>query len=378
MAIYLDHAAATPLDKQVLAAMEPYFIDKFYNPSALYLAAKTVKADIAMARQSIAKIIGAKPSEIVFTSGGTEANNLAIQGVLQAWPGSEILVSSIEHESILEPAAGHDVLRVDVSSSGRIDLADLQRRLSDKTVLVSVMYANNEIGTIQALREIAGVVSLARARRLKDSNRLPIYLHTDATQAANYLDLQVASLGVDMMTVNGGKIYGPKQVGFLYVKTGTKLKAQVLGGGQERGLRSGTENVAGIVGLASALSLAASRRKDESKRLMALRQYFIKELTSRLPQAVINGSLKHRLPNNIHVTIPGIDNERVIMALDERGIMCAAGSACSASSEQPSHVLTALGLSDTVARSSLRFTMGVSTTEADIDATISALAQICL
>ncbi len=374
--IYLDYAAATPVDPSVIAAMEPYFGKAFYNPSAGYLAAKAVKTDIQGARARIASIVGAKPSEIIFTAGGTEANNLAIQGVVAAFPGAEVLVSALEHDSVLEPAQAGRVTEVAITADGRIDLADFERKLNDNIVLVSVMYANNEIGTIQPIREVAQIAASVRKDRQKRGVSLPLYLHTDAAQAAVYLDLHVHKLGVDLMTINGGKIYGPKQTGILIIKTGTQLKAQILGGGQERSLRSGTENVPGIIGLAAALELVADRKKEETARLQSLQAEFMHQIKLCIPDAVINGSLKYRLPNNIHVTIPGVDNERLMMELDERGVMCATGSACSASSDKPSHVLAALGLSDEMARSSLRFTMGNHTTIRDIKTVVQALDNI--
>ncbi len=374
--IYLDYAAATPVDPVVRAAMEPYVADKFYNPSAGYLAAKTVKKALNEARARIAKILGAKPSEIIFTAGGTEANNLAIRGVTAAYPGADVLVSALEHDSVLEPAHAGAVQEIAITADGRINLDDLSKKITDKTVLVSVMYANNEIGTIQPIKEVTQLIAAVRTQRQQQGNDLPLYVHTDAAQAAAYLDMHVHKLGVDLMTINGGKIYGPKQTGVLFIKTGTQLQAQILGGGQERSLRSGTENVPGVMGLTAALELVSARKKEEAVRLRALQAAFIKQLTAALPTAQVNGSLKHRLPNNVHITIPGADNERLMMELDERGIMCATGSACSASSDKPSHVLAALGLSDELARSSLRFTMGNATTMKDIQTVVSALSDI--
>lgn len=378
MAVYLDYAAATPIDPAVQAIMQPYFSQQFYNPSALYLAAKSVNQDVNEARSSIAQIIGSKPSEIIFTAGGTEANNLAIHGVMQQFPGKTMLVSQIEHDSVLEPAKNYNHGIISVKADGVIDVQDVRNKISDETVLVSVMYANNEIGTVQPIREIAQVIAEAKSERIKKGNDLPIYLHTDAAQGSNYLDMHVSKLGVELMSVNGGKIYGPKQTGFLYIKTGTKLQPQVLGGGQERSLRSGTENVAGTMGLSKALQIVTERKKSEIERLSQLQHEFITKLQKAIPNLQVNGNLKHRLPNNIHITIAGIDNERVMMELDERGIMCATGSACSASSDEPSHVLSAIGLSDEQARSSLRFTMGAHTTKQDVLATVTALKDICL
>ncbi len=365
-AIYLDYAAATPLEPAVLAAMQPFFSERFYNPSASYLAGHDVSQSIRQARAGVASWLGARPSEIVFTAGGTEANNLAINGVMQAHPGANVVISAVEHESVIKPAGQYQHKTAKVLPDGVIDVQDLQKLIDDKTVLVSVMYANNEIGTIEPLRQVGQILAKIKQKRAADGNTTPLYFHTDACQAAAYLDLHAGRLGVDLMSINGGKIYGPKQSGALYIKTGTKLRAQILGGGQESGARSGTENVAFIIGLAKALDLVQSRRKVETVRLQQLQKLFIKLLSTPSAKFTVNGSRQHRLPGNVHITIPGTDNERLMMQLDERGIMCAVGSACSATSEEPSHVLQAIGLSDKDARSSLRFSMGHQTTEAEI------------
>lgn len=374
--IYLDFAAATPMDPAVYTAMAPYFTTNFYNPSATYLSAKSVSKDINETRGRIARWLGCRPNEVKFTAGGTEANNLAINGVMREYPTGNVLMSAVEHESVLKPAEQHKHRIIKVMPDGRVDLNDLKKKIDDKTVLVSVMYANNEIGTIQPLKDVAEMIDQIRDERKKSNNTLPLYFHTDACQAANYLDLHVHRLGVDLMTINGGKIYGPKQSGALYIKTGTKIQPQILGGGQENGMRSGTENVPAIIGLAAALDIAQANRREESDRLNVLQQYFIKQLQEKLPGSVINGSKTRRLPNNLHLTIPGQDNERLMMMLDEQGIMCATGSACSASAEEPSHVLSAIGISKKDAQASLRFTMGRTTTKNDITRVISTLISI--
>lgn len=372
--IYLDYAAATPLDPAVLQAMQPFFSDAFYNPSATYSAASQVYKQLEAARGQVAHWLGARSSEVVFTAGGTEANNLAIQGVMRQYPDANIVVSAIEHESVLEPAQRYECRVVSVDATGRVNLDDLKRSIDDKTVMVSIMYANNEIGTVQPIREVAKLV--AEIRRNRGSNGLPLYVHTDACQAANYLDIHVARLGIDLLTLNGGKIYGPKQSGALYVKAGLVLQPLILGGGQERNLRSGTENVAAAVGFAAALDMVQADRRAEVDRLQKLQNDFFAQLTQRIPTAVMNGSRKYRLPNNIHVTLPGYDNERLLIQLDEQGIMAAAGSACSASNEESSHVLLACGLSDQDARSSLRFSMGQQTTAHQLDKVVGALAAL--
>lgn len=371
--IYLDHAAATPLDQQVLLAMTPYFATDFYNPSATYLAGKHVRAALDDARARIAGWLGARPIEVTFTAGGTESDNLAIHGIMQQYPGANCVVSAIEHDAVLRAAATYDCRIAPVKPDGAIDLAALEHLIDDNTVLVSVMYANNEIGTVQPLKQLAQVLATIRGAR---TNGIPLYLHTDACQAANYLDLHVSRLGVDLLTLNAGKMYGPKQVGALYVRTGVQLLAQTLGGGQERGIRSGTENVPGIIGFAKALDIAQDMRGTEVVRLQQIQRLFMQLLQARVPGVQVNGSLKQRLPNNVHITIPGFDNERLMMQLDEQGIMVAQGSACSASSQEPSHVLAAIGVSEQDARASLRITMGRSTAQDQIRHVVDVLCSL--
>jgi len=372
----MDHAAATPIDAAVQTAMHPYFSDNFYNPSATYNSAVQVHKDLEAARVRVAHWFGARPSEIIFTAGGTEANNLAIHGVMAKYREGNMVVSGIEHDSVLAPASRYGHRLLPVTDKGVVDITKLNVLINNATVLVSIMYANNEVGSIQPIREVAKVIDTIRAERRKSGNNLPIYLHTDACQAANYLDLHASRLGADLISINGGKIYGPKQSGALYIKAGTMLEPLVYGGGQERGLRSGTENVAGAIGLATALDIVQSGRHEEVKRLQTLQQQFIAMLQKAIPNAVVNGSLKHRLPNNVHVTLPGQDNERLLFALDEAGILAAAGSACSASDEEPSHVLKAMGISEADAQASLRFTMGKETTAQQVKKTAATLSSL--
>jgi cysteine desulfurase len=373
--IYLDYAAATPIDPGVLLAMQPYFSDHFYNPSATYTAARQAREALDAARAQIAHWLGSRANEITFTAGGTEANNLAIHGIMRQYPNANMVLSSIEHESVLAPAHRYLCNEVSVTSAGIVDLIDLEKAIDEQTVLVSIMYANNEIGTIQPLRLIAQKLVAIRKARLSAGNNLPLYFHSDACQAANYLDLHAAGLGVDLLSINGGKIYGPKQSGALFIKAGISLQPLLDGGGQERGLRSGTEHVAGAIGLATALDIAQTERHVESKRLQLLQGLFFDNLKA-LSGVTINGSRSQRLPNNVHITIADHDNERLLIQLDELGIMAAAGSACSASDDEPSHVLRALGLSNRDAQASLRFTMGRGTTEAAINQTTQCLAQL--
>jgi cysteine desulfurase len=371
--IYLDYAAATPLDPKVLQVMEPYLTKKFYNPSATYLSSKAIKQDLNNAREVIARWLGSRPSEIYFTAGATEANNLAIAGIMSKYPKAEVLISSLEHDSIIAPADRFNCNLIAATPNGIIDLKDMKNKINKNTVLVSVMFVNNELGTLQPLRDVSKIIAQVRTQRLKAGNKLPIYLHTDAAQAGNYLDLHVSRLGVDMMSINGGKIYGPKQTGVLYVKAGIELKPIIVGGGQEHNLRSGTENVAGFIGLAKALDIAQKNKDAEVKNLNELREIFIKELEKNISSVKINGSAKHRAPHIVHATFPHVDNERLMMELDERGVQCAVGSACSASNVEPSHVLRAIGMSDKESRASLRFSLGRQTTKKDILKTIKLL-----
>jgi cysteine desulfurase len=374
--IYLDHAAATPLDTEVLTAMKPYFTDAFYNPSSLYAAAEKVRKDVDSARAAVAEVLGARPAEIIFTAGGTEANNLAIQGIMARFPGAGVITTEIEHDSVLEACVRYPHKLMEVDKGGLVSAEALKDEIDDRTLLVSVMYANNEIGSVEPIREIGRLIGEIRRDRQERGVELPLYFHTDAAQAANYLDLHVARLGVDLMTVNGGKIYGPKQSGILYVRGGIELTPLVFGGGQERNMRSGTENVPGIIGFAKALQRAEEIKKPEVKRLSELQTYFIGRLAEIIPEAGINGSLKKRLPNNIHLTIPGQDNERMLYQLDEAGVLVATGSACSAASDEPSHVLGAIGLNDDEARASLRLTMGRATTRDDLDRVLEAFGKL--
>jgi cysteine desulfurase len=374
--LYFDYAAATPMDMDVAAAMQPYFSTHFYNPSATYAAARSVRSDVEAARARIAHWIGSRPAEIIFTAGGTEANNLAIRGVLAHFPEGNLVTTAIEHDSVLETARELGGGIAPVNPDGIVNVPELIKLIGDNTVLVSVMYANNEVGTVQPLRAITAELEKIRAARRAAGNKMPLYLHSDAAQAANYLDLHAARLGVDLLTLNAGKIYGPKQVGALYAASNVWFKAQISGGGQERGARSGTENVAGTIGLAKALDKAQEMRHEETNRLQNLQKLFFELAEQQLPGVIVNGSRTHRLPNNVHITLPGQDNERLIFGLDEAGFLCAAGSACSASNEEPSHVLRAMGVGQADAQSSLRFTMGRFTTEEQVRALVAKLAEL--
>lgn len=362
MMIYLDNAAATPVDSRVLAAMMPYFSDEFYNPSAAYLSARKVRADVEEARHTLAKLIGAKSAEIIVTAGATESINLALGGV-----DGRIVTVAVEHASVLETARQRDGCVLTVDDKGRISLDELRGSLTDDVTLVSVGYVNSETGVAQNMRAIAEVIQTVRDERQVRGVTTPLYLHTDASQAAGLLDLNVSRLGVDLMTLNAGKCYGPKQVGLLYVRAGIHLKPLILGGGQEMGLRSGTENVTGIIGFAKALELAEKLRGSEVKRLSELRSKLKQYLVNNLPDVRINENTKANSPAILNISVPGVDGERVVFGLDERGVQVATGSACAANKGVRSHVLTAMGLDEAAVDGSLRISMGRFTTEQDIN-----------
>lgn len=370
--IYLDYAAATPLDEDVFLAMRSFYSENFYNPSALYTGAREAKKALESARESVSQTVGCRPSEIVFTAGGTESANLAIKGVIEASPQANCVVSAVEHEAVLAPARQLSARICPVDGFGRVLTTELKKLIDDNTVLLSVMYANNEVGTVQPVTEIVALADSIRKDRRRRNIDLPLYVHTDAAQAALYLNCSVSHLGVDLMTLNGGKMYGPKQSGILYIRTGTRISPQIVGGGQEWGIRSGTENVAQAVGFSHALKKAQASYKQRGKDVGALSDYFINNLEQRF-SAVRNGHPKKRLPNNVHVIFPGHDNERILFSLDDQGVWAATGSACSASSEEVSHVLSAMGVSAEDARASLRFTLGVHTTKDEIDRALFAI-----
>lgn len=372
--IYLDYAAATPVDDRVLAAMQPYWQEYFYNPSALYTAAREVRSELYAARKRSASVLGAKPGEIYFTAGATEANNVAIAGIMRRFPGSTLVTSTIEHDSVRRPAHAHaSVAEVGVQSDGLLRADDIAASIREDTVLVSVEYVNSEIGVIQPLRDIARAVEDVRAERREAGNETPLYLHSDASQAAGRATVDVSSIGVDMATINGAKIYGPKQSGVLYVRRGVELEPILYGGGQERGLRTGTENVAFAVGTATALEIAENLRSNEQKRLYP----FQERLFDRVRElgGTVNGSTVHRIADNVHVSFPDVDGETLVHHLDAQGICAATGSACKANNDVPDHVLVALGLEETHVNGSLRLSFGRETTDDDIAYTADVLTE---
>lgn len=372
--IYLDHAAATPLDERVFAAMQPFFTEQFYNPSAAYQPAREVRAAYEDARHRLAMAIGASRDEIILTAGATESVNIAFHGVLNN--GGHVVIGATEHAAVRGAASAFDFSIAGSSEKGIITPEAVTSAIQDDTRLVSITLAESELGTVQKLRDIAEIIRKTRERRLVIGNSTPIYLHTDASQAAGLLDVNVARLGVDLLTLNAGKVYGPKQVGLLWVRRGIILEPFIRGGGQERALRSGTENVAGAVGFAAAIELARDIRYDEIKRLTTLRDSLEKQLLAAIPDMVINGHPKRRLPSHLHVSVPGLDAERAVFALEERGVLVATGAACAANKGTRSAVLTAIGLSDELADGSLRFTLGHLSNQENVASAAIAIIEV--
>lgn len=367
--IYLDHAAATPVDERVLNAMLPYFSDLFYNPSSPYKQAVEVRHEYEAAKQRIAMTIGAKGDEIIITAGATESINLAFNHVK-----SHIVSSQIEHPAVLEAAKLREHTLVRPNEQGRVSAEAIESALRADTELVSIALANSELGTIQPLRKIAEVIERERRKRAEQGNTTPLLFHTDASQGFGQIDVNVARLGVDMLTLNAAKIYGPKQVGLLWLKSSARPTPTIVGGGQERGLRSGTENVAGTIGFAMAAELAAKSRTSENERLSKLRNQLETSLQEQFPEAIITGSKKHRLPGHLHISFPGIDAERIIFILENEAVLVATGSACSANKGTASHVLRALELPDETISGSLRMTLGRYTTEEHVRKAVRAIA----
>ena len=385
--IYLDNASATPIDPQVIKKMYGVLSGTFGNPSGLHQEGVEAVNSIEKSRERVASLIGALPDEIIFTSGGTEGDNLAIRGAVasalstnkfSAKNKPHIITTAIEHAAVLETcraleAAGIvDVTYVGVNANGIVDPKEIKKALTDRTMLVSVMYANNEIGTIQPIKEIAK--EIRHFKKNKNSN-FPLF-HTDAVQATNHLDIFTPRLGVDLMTLNGSKIYGPKGIGALYVKRGTAIMPMMTGGDQERGLRAGTESAPLIAGFAEALLIARDEQQKESRRLAKLRDAFVKDLTTKIPNTVLNGDATIRLPNNVNVTIGGVESELLVIYLDAAGIAGSAKSACKATDPSPSHVLAAIGHDANAKEGSIRFSLGRQTTSADLKKVIVELKKI--
>lgn len=371
--IYLDYAAATPLDKRVFSAMEPYLSNAYFNPSASYTGGRQAKTALEDARASVAKVLGAKANDVVFTAGATESVYLALTGLLRS--GGHAVIGALEHSAVREAVQPfpHSVATVD--GSGLVTVESLERVIRDDTVVISIAMADSEFGVVQPLAEVGHWLEKVREKRKATGNHLPIWLHSDGSQVAGALDLKVSRLGVDMLTLNAAKCYGPKQVGLLWAKSAVKLTPLFAGGGQERGLRSGTENVAGAVGFARALEIAQSSRQNENQRLSQLRQQLVDYLRSRLPDVVVDGNPKRHLAGHLHIHLAGLDAERVVFNLDQHGIAVATGAACAANKATRSPALTAFGLTPAEADGSLRLTFGRQTTARQIDRVGRALVE---
>lgn len=371
--IYLDHAATTPVAPEVFEAMTPYLNERYGNPSSIYAAGREARAGLDRARGLIANVLNCQAREIVFTSGGTEADNLALKGV--AWHnrlrggGNHIITTSIEHHAVLHSAEfleqfDFDVTYVSPDSDGVIHPESIREAIREDTMLISVMYANNEVGTIQPIAEISAV-----------AREHGIMFHTDAVQAGGTLDLDVEALGVDLLSLSAHKFYGPKGVGLLYVRRQTPILWQQSGGAQENNHRAGTENVAGIIGMSKALELAEAGKEAENQRLTELRERLSAGLLERIPGTRLNGHPENRLPNNVNVSFEGVEGETLLLNLDMNGIAASSGSACTTGSTEPSHVLSELGLSQLQVNGSLRLSLGKTNDEEQVERVIDVLDE---
>ena len=376
--VYMDHAATTPLRREALEAMLPYFSESFGNPSSIYTLAQEGRKAVDDSRDTIAHLLGARMSEIVFTSGGTESDNAAIKGAAFALKntGNHIITTSVEHHAVLHTCHqleqfGFEVTYLPVDQYGLIDPDDVGHAITDRTVLVSVMLANNEIGTVLPVAEVARVVKDEARRRGQ-----AIVMHTDAVQAVGMLEVDVQELGVDMLSMSAHKFHGPKGVGSLYVRRGTPFEPQQMGGGQERQRRSGTENVPGAVGMAVALKLAAEEREAVAARCTHLRDRTIVGIRERVDGAHLNGHPTLRLPNNVNFSFEGVEGEPILLGLDLAGICASSGSACSSASLEPSHVLLAIGLQADLAQGSLRITFGRDNADEEVDQLLTTLPDL--
>ena len=370
--IYLDHAATTAVHPDVLKEMLPYFTDKFGNPSSVYGFAANNKNKLTEARETIAGALGAKPEEIYFTAGGSESDNWALKCTAEAYGvhGGHIITTKIEHHAILHTCKylenrGYDVTYLDVDENGLVDLNTIEAAIRPDTFLISIMFANNEIGTIEPIKDIGEI-----------AHRHGILFHTDAVQAFGQIPIQVDEMNIDMLSASGHKFNGPKGIGFLYIRKGLKLKSFIHGGQQERGRRAGTENVPGIVGIAKACEIAMAEMEERMKKETELRDYLIERILKEIPYTRLNGHSRKRLPNNVNISFQFVEGESILIMLDMAGICASSGSACTSGSVDPSHVLLAIGLPHEIAHGSLRLTLGYENTKEEMDTVVDNLKRI--
>jgi cysteine desulfurase len=370
--VYLDYNATTPVAPEVLAAMLPYYSEEYGNASSIHTFGQRARGAVEEARESVAALLGARPAEIMFSSGGTESNNHAIFGVAGAVSGGRkhVITSAIEHSAVLDPCRalekrGVAVTFLPVDRDGVVNPEDVRRAIRPETVLITIMLANNELGTIEPIAEISKIAAEAR-----------VTLHTDAVQAAGKIPINVTKLGVHLLSISAHKLYGPKGIGALYVRKGTRLEPLLYGGHSERDRRPGTEDVTSIAGLGKAAELALSRMKEEGQRLSRLRDRLENGLLERIPHASVNGSRALRTPNTTNLTLPFIEGEAMVIALDLKGIACSTGAACSSGAVEPSHVLTAIGLAPEDARATLRLSLGHQTADEEIDFALETIPPV--
>ncbi|MCS6829799.1 MAG: cysteine desulfurase NifS [bacterium] len=369
--VYLDHAATTPVAPEVLQAMTPFFHHAFGNPSAIYTIGQEAREAIERAREQVARLVNAEPDDVYFTSGGTESDNWAIKGVARAWRDrkNHLITTPIEHHAVLEACEalreiGWDVTFVPVDSTGLVDPEEVRRAITPRTGLITVMHANNEVGTIEPVAEIGAI-----------AREHGIPFHTDAVQTVGRIPVDMQALNVDLLTVSAHKLYGPKGVGALVVRRGTPLRPLLDGGGQERGRRGGTYNVPGIVGLGAAAERALQRGAEEIEGVRALRDRLVEGIMERVPDAILTGHPTLRLPNNAHLAFADVEGESLVLSLDAVGIYCSAGAACSSGDTEPSHVLVAMGIEPRLIEGSVRFTLGKDNTPEQIDYTVEQVAK---
>lgn len=370
--IYLDNAATTRTAPEVVEAMLPYFTENYGNPSSVYRFAAKNKCGVDRQREAIAEILGANANEIYFTAGGSESDNWAVKAAAEAYreKGNHIITTKIEHHAILHTAEylekqGYDVTYLDVDEDGLVDTDELEKAIRPETILISVMFANNEIGTVQPIKEIGRI-----------AKEHGILFHTDAVQAFGQIPIQVDGLGIDMLSASGHKLNGPKGIGFLYIRKGVKIRSFIHGGAQERRRRAGTENVPGIIGLGTAAKRAARTMEERAERESALRDYLISRVMAEIPHTKLNGHATKRLPNNANFSFRFVEGEALLLNLDMKGICASSGSACTSGSLDPSHVLLAIGLPHEIAHGSLRLTLGEDTVKEEIDYVVDALKEI--